>query len=119
MRVIDNKGQTLTEYDLSAGQLRPASVIREDAVPIDDVTKFAWDAEDYEQVMLYTPNPVKTVTERIEERKQKLRETDYHIIKVMEGASTLDACVEVIKQRALWRKEINDLEQEEQNVEVD
>ena len=119
MRVVDDRGKTLTEYDLSTGQMRLATVIRENAAPIDDVTKFAWDAEDYEQVMVYTPDPVKSVAERIEERKRKLRETDYHIIKVMEGASTLEMCVDIIKQRAQWRKEINDLEQEDQNAEVD
>ena len=113
MRVVDQNGKTLTEYDLSAGRLCPVTVIREDAVPVDDITKFAWDGEDYEQVQMYTPDPIQTETEKIDELKRKLRDTDYHIIKVMEGASSLEACVEIVRQRAQWRKEINDLEQEE------
>ena len=119
MRVVDSNGNTLTEYNLTAGHLVSTTVVRENAAPIDDITKFAWADEDYEQAQMYIPDPVKTAAEKIDKLKRKLRETDYHIIKVMEGASTLDACVEVIKQRALWRKEINNLEQEEQNVEVD
>ena len=58
MRVIDQNGKTLTEYDLSQGRLVPTQGIREDATPIDDVTKFAWDDEDYEDVLLYIHSPV-------------------------------------------------------------
>ena len=55
MRVIDRDGKTLTEYDLSKGRLVPTQVIKKDATPIDDITKFAWYDEDYEDVLLYIP----------------------------------------------------------------
>ena len=119
MRVIDQNGNMIVEYDLSKGHLVATTAIREDANPIDNITKFAWSDEDYEEARMYIPNPIKTIQEKIKDLKQKLRETDYHIIKVMEGVSTLDACIDVMKQRALWRKEINDLEREEQNGETD
>lgn len=112
MRVINEKHEAITEYDLSLGFLIPVTAVRENAEPIDNKTKFAWSDEDYEDVQMYMENPVKTAAERIEELKQKLRETDYHIIKTVEGAATLSQCAEVIKQRAEWRKEINRLEQE-------
>lgn len=58
MRVINENYETITEYDLSKGQLVKAEAIREDASPIDNVSKFAWYDEDYEEVMMYIPNPV-------------------------------------------------------------
>lgn len=58
MRIVNENYETIDEsdVDLSKGQLLPATVIREDAVPIDDVTKFAWDDEDYEEVQIYVIN---------------------------------------------------------------
>ena len=103
MRVIDQNGNMIVEYDLSKGHLVATTAIREDANPIDNITKFAWSDEDYEEARMYIPNPIKTIQEKIKDLKQKLRETDYHIIKVMEGVSTLDACIDVMKQRALWK----------------
>ena len=50
--------------------------------------------------------------ERIAELKQNLFDTDYNILKVIEGAATVEEMVEVIAKRAAWRKEINDLERE-------
>ena len=48
----------------------------------------------------------------IAELKQKLADTDYKILKIVEGAATLTEMAETIKKRALWRKEINDLEEQ-------
>lgn len=62
MRVVDKNGKTLTEYDLTLGHLVHTTVIREDATPIDDVTKFAWDHDDYEEVQMYVPNPEENTT---------------------------------------------------------
>ena len=52
------------------------------------------------------------VQEKIVELKQKLSDTDYNIIKVMEGAATLTEMADIIAKRALWRKEINELEKD-------
>lgn len=49
---------------------------------------------------------------RIYELKQKLFDTDYNILKIVEGCLTLTDCVDIIKQRQSWRKEINELEKE-------
>jgi len=56
MRVVNQMLVTIAEYDLSKGGLVPAKAIREDAAPIDNVIKFAWADEDYEDVMVYVPN---------------------------------------------------------------
>lgn len=58
MRIINENYETIdkSDVDLSKGQLFPATVIREDATPIDDVTKFAWADEDYEEVQMYVLN---------------------------------------------------------------
>ena len=50
MRTVNQQGETITDYDLSKGVLTPAKVIREDAAPIDNVTKWAWAEDDYEDV---------------------------------------------------------------------
>ena len=56
MRVVNQTLETIAEYDLNKGGLVPAKAIREDAVPIDNVIKFAWADEDYEDVQMYMPN---------------------------------------------------------------
>lgn len=56
MRVINEKFETITEYDLTAGRLIPTVAVKENAEPIDNVTKFAWADEDWEEVQMYVPN---------------------------------------------------------------
>ncbi len=52
MRMVKEQMETISSYDLAHGRLIPAAVIREDAVPVDDRTKFAWAEEDYEGMYL-------------------------------------------------------------------
>lgn len=54
---------------------------------------------------------------RIKELKKNLRDTDYMIIKIVEGVSTFEDYKDKIEQRNLWRKEINDLEEQLQQKE--
>jgi hypothetical protein len=69
----------------------------------------AWD--EYEDILRFVPfTELELATNRIAELKQKLQDTDYHILKVVEGALTLDDCTEIMAERASWRKEINELE---------
>ena len=55
MRVVNEKLETITYYDLETGYLIPAQVIREDAAPIDGQTKLVWAEEDYEEAQMYLP----------------------------------------------------------------
>lgn len=57
MRVVNEKFQTITEYDLSKGELLEVTTLREDMIPVDNKTKFAPDDEDWEQAMMYVPYP--------------------------------------------------------------
>lgn len=41
--------------------------------------------------------------------KEKLSETDYVIIKIMEGVATVDEYKDIIAQRQKWREQINEL----------
>ena len=66
MRVINQNHETITEYDLTKGYLVPTQVIREDAEPIDNVKKFAWADEDYEEVQMYIPFPEKTTPSKLD-----------------------------------------------------
>ena len=73
--------------------------------------KEAWD--EYEDILRFVPFGKKELAEiKIEELKQKLSNTDYNIIKVMEGAATLTEMADIIAQRAMWREEINELEKD-------
>jgi len=58
MRIIDTAGNPIKSPDLEKGYLTTRQEIRADAVPIDNVTKFAWDDEDYEEVQVYIPYEV-------------------------------------------------------------
>lgn len=114
MRVINQKGKTITEYDLTAGQLVTAKTIREDAVPVDNVKKFAWADEDYEDVLMYVPNRIKTTAEQIADLKARLTATDYKVIKCGEcqllGIDMPYDVAELHTQRQIIRDQINQLE---------
>ena len=116
MRVIDTTGKTITEYDLATGKLYPIKAIREDAKPIDNVTKFAYASEDYEKAMIYIPNKEKTPKQRISELKKRLTATDYKVIKCSEcqllGLEMPYDVAELHAERQAIRDEINRLEQE-------
>ena len=69
-----------------------------------------WD--EYEDIFRFIPFTEKECAViRIIELKQKLSDTDYNILKVMEGAATLSEMASVIEKRAQWLKEINELEE--------
>lgn len=89
-------------------------LIKEDATPIDNITKFAWADEDYETVEVwheYTDDELVWQKQaEINELKQNLANTDYIIIKIAEGASTLDEYADTIALRQQWREQINELE---------
>lgn len=73
--------------------------------------KEAWD--EYEDILRFVAYTAKELAaKKIEELKRNLSETDYNIIKVVEGAATLSEMADVIKKRANWRTEINKLERE-------
>lgn len=117
MRVINQNRETITEYDLTTGYLVSAKVIREDAEPIDNVTKFAWTDEDYEDVQMYVPYPVKSNKQKIAELKAQLSATDYKVIKcsecqLLEQEMPYDVA-ELHAERQAIRDQINKLEQEE------
>lgn len=58
MRIVNIKHETIdeSEVDMTKGSLIKTVIIREDATPIDNVTKFAWDDDDYEEVQMYILN---------------------------------------------------------------
>ena len=67
--------------------------------------------DEHEEIQRYIPyTEAELATRRIAELKQLLFDTDYNILKIVEGAATLTECAEIIKKRAAWRKEINELE---------
>ena len=117
MRVVNKNFETITEYDLTLGRLVPATAIREDAIPPDNKKKFAYADDDYEQVQMYIPYPVKTTKQKIDELKRQLEATDYKIIKCSEcqllGMEMPYDVAELHAERQAIRDEINHLEREE------
>lgn len=117
MRIVNENHETIENPDLSVGHLVNATIIREDATPIDNVTKWAWDNSDYEEVLMYIPNREKTVEEQIAELKAKLSATDYKVIKCSEcqllGQEMPYDVAELHAERQAIRDEINALEQGE------
>lgn len=115
MRLLNEKGKLVREEDcdLTRGYIQTEVVIRADAAPIDNATKFAWADEDYETIRRYVAVPESEWREnRVAELKAKLAETDYAIVKIAEGAATAEEYEELIAQRQAWREEINRLEEE-------
>lgn len=53
---------------------------------------------------------------RIAELKQLLSDTDYVVIKIAEGAATVEEYADVIEQRRAWREEIRELENESDSI---
>ena len=113
MRVINEKHETITEYDLSLGFLATAIVIKEDATPIDNITKFAYADDDYERVQIYHPFPEKTIPEQIQELEKVLSNSDYKVIKCIEytlsGQSLPYSIKDLHNERQAIRDKINEL----------
>lgn len=74
MRIVNEKLETIVEYDTSKGELIPVTVVRENATPIDNVTKFAWADNDYEDALMYVPKPETPEKPTQEERIAELEE---------------------------------------------
>lgn len=71
--------------------------------------KEAWD--EYEDILRFIPfSAAQMAQRRIAELKENLQNTDYMILKVVEGAITLSEIGVTVRKRAAWRREINELE---------
>jgi hypothetical protein len=68
--------------------------------------------DEYENILRYLEYTAKEIAaQRIDELKAKLQETDYVVLKAVEGATTFAEIAETVNKRAAWRKEINELEE--------
>lgn len=117
MRVVNAQFETITEYDLNKGHLTTTKVIRDDAEPIDNVKKFAWTEDDFEEVQMYLPNREKSTAEKIRDLKAQLSATDYKVIKCSEcllaGQAMPYDAAELHAERQAIRDQINELEKKE------
>lgn len=114
MRILDinNNEITSAECDLTVGYLTVETIIKSDATPIDNETKFAYEDEDYEDIQRYRVVPEEQrYQSKIDELKNKLSATDYVVIKIAEGAAKSEEYKSIIDDRAKWRLEINELQE--------
>lgn len=116
MKVVNQKGEVITQYDLTKGRLICRKVVRADAPPIDNKEKFVWTDDDFEEIQMYVPNRVESTAERIRELKTKLSATDYKVIKCSEcqllGQEMPYDVAALHTERQAIRDEINKLQQE-------
>lgn len=130
MRILDKIGNVVTDPDLTKGYLQEEVIIKPDADPVDNKTKFAYEDNDYEQIkryILYTKEDyINEKKQRVEELHQNLSDTDYIASKSMDKlllCTTPEEMAEVtnyyrdkysdtIEQRQEWRDEINQLNKE-------
>lgn len=95
--------ETVREYPNGGKEV--AWVVDVPGVPAKD----AWD--EYEDILRFIPfTAAQMAQKRIAELKENLQNTDYMILKVVEGAITLSEIGETVRKRAAWRREINELE---------
>ena len=68
MRYIDENFNDINEsnIDLSKGYLIPAKIIKKEATPIDNISKFAWYDDDYEDAEMYCLGTIIETTEQDE-----------------------------------------------------
>ena len=68
MRYIDENFNDINEsnIDLSKGYLIPAKIIKKEATPIDNISKFAWYDDDYEDTEMYCLGTTIETTEQDE-----------------------------------------------------
>lgn len=69
MKIFDENMNPIseTDVDLSCGYLVNGTCIKADAAPIDNVTKFAWNNEDYEPCKVYIiPRKVQDAPTRLD-----------------------------------------------------
>lgn len=102
----EEKGRWVTIKEYPNGGKDVDWIVDEPAVE----AKEAWD--EYEPIMRFVEFTESEIGQRrIAELKELLQSTDYVILKVVEGATTLAEIAATIKQRAAWRKEINEIEE--------
>ncbi len=89
----------------------PSDAVIVDELPVGNINDFLYvDGRFIEDPI--TVNPKESAERRIQELKKNLADTDYNILKIVEGAATLDDMSDIIIKRSNWRKEINELEKE-------
>lgn len=71
--IYDENGDVVENPDLSLGCVTEQVVIKPDAEPIDDVTKFAWADEDYETRNVYVPYTVEEIARMDEAARRAQR----------------------------------------------
>ena len=99
------------DIDPERGRTVQTNRIKPDAKPVDNITKFAYEDADYEDILLYiAPSEVDWLERRIEELKHNLANTDYCVLKMVEGVVTQGEYDSVIEDRKSWRRQINELE---------
>ena len=73
MRLVDKYFKDIkeTDIDLTKGYITTTLAVKADAEPIDDISKFAWNDDDMEEVQMYIEN---IIPECVQEENKKEQE---------------------------------------------
>lgn len=126
--IYDKEGNIIPTPDLEKGYIIDMQFLKEDAIPIDNVNKFAWDMKnDFFTRKTYIPYDKEELERRHQSKildvKEKLLDTDYISSKAMDAIFQCetpeeilqvtgyykDKYSDIIEQRQEWRDEINEL----------
>lgn len=72
--IYDENGNPIENPDLTIGYVTEWTVVKDDAEPVDDVTKFAWADDDYETRQVYVPYTADELSNRAEAAERARRE---------------------------------------------
>lgn len=72
--IYDESGKPIENPDLTLGYVTEQTVVRDDAAPIDNVTKFAWTDDDYETRRVYVPYTADELARMAEAEERAERE---------------------------------------------
>lgn len=110
MLVYDESGNLLENPDLQNGNLVIYTRVKPDAKPIDNVVKFAWDDEDYEEYAIYKPNvSYENVEREIAKCFHELSITDYVPCKTVDMLTTCNNIEDIIDTLSVIQKEYGEI----------
>lgn len=92
--------------------LIPPMTTEKEPLPEKSGWQVIFDGKDWVYIEDYKPSEEEQKAAEIAELKDKLAASDYAVIKIAEGAATVEDYAELIAQRQAWRARINELEGE-------
>ena len=94
----------VTNPDLENGYITLTKVVKPDALPVDNITKFAYTDDDYIEVQMYIrrDSGVQQM-QSVDDIYDQLKKTDYEVLSYVEQMLTCSSVAEVSELIASWQ----------------